>query len=43
MVIKPSAQGSALGMNLTNKKEDITEAVIYALSYSKKVILEKIY
>jgi D-alanine-D-alanine ligase len=41
MVIKPSAQGSALGVRLVNKKEDITEAIIYALSYSKKVILEK--
>ncbi|MDD3819623.1 MAG: D-alanine--D-alanine ligase, partial [Actinomycetota bacterium] len=33
MVIKPSAQGSALGVKLVNKKEDITEAIIYALSY----------
>jgi D-alanine-D-alanine ligase len=41
MVVKPSAQGSALGVKLVNKKEDVTEAIIYALSYSKKVILEK--
>lgn len=41
MVVKPSAQGSALGIKIVNNKEDLTEAIIYALSYSKKVILEK--
>ena len=41
MVVKPSAQGSALGIRIVNDKESIPEAIISALSYSKKVILEK--
>jgi D-alanine-D-alanine ligase len=41
LVIKPSAQGSALGIRIVNNRESLPEAIIYALSYSKKVILEK--
>ncbi len=41
LVVKPSAQGSALGIRIVNEKESIPEAIISALSYSKKVILEK--
>jgi len=41
LVVKPSAQGSALGIRVVNDKESLPEAIIYALSYSKKVILEK--
>ncbi len=41
IVVKPSAQGSALGIRIVNDKESIPEAIISALSYSKKVILEK--
>jgi len=41
LVVKPSAQGSALGIKIVNDKESIPEAIISALSYSKKVILEK--
>jgi D-alanine-D-alanine ligase len=41
MVVKPSAQGSALGIKIVNDRETLPEAIIYALSYSKKVILEK--
>jgi len=41
LVVKPSAQGSALGIRLAKKKEDMTDAIISALGYSKKVILEK--
>ncbi len=41
LVVKPSAQGSALGIRIVNDKESIPEAIISALSYSKKVILEK--
>lgn len=41
MVVKPSAQGSALGIRIVNDKQSLPEAIIYALSYSKKVILEK--
>jgi len=41
LVVKPSAQGSALGIKLVEREEDLTEAIISALGYSKKVILEK--
>jgi len=41
MVVKPSAQGSALGIKIVSNRESLPEAIIYALSYSKKVILEK--
>ena len=41
LVVKPSAQGSALGIRLVEKEEDLTDAIISALGYSKKVILEK--
>ncbi|OFW63688.1 MAG: hypothetical protein A2Z35_01635, partial [Actinobacteria bacterium RBG_19FT_COMBO_36_27] len=41
LIVKPAAQGSALGIKVVNNKENLTEAIIYALSYSKKVILEK--
>ena len=41
LVIKPSAQGSALGIKVVEKEEDLPEAIISALGYSKKVILEK--
>jgi len=41
LVVKPSAQGSALGIRIVNDSQSLPEAIIYALSYSKKVILEK--
>jgi len=41
LVVKPSAQGSALGIKLVNKSGDLPNAIISALGYSKKVILEK--
>lgn len=41
LVVKPSAQGSALGIKLVNNAGDSPDAIISALGYSKKVILEK--
>jgi D-alanine-D-alanine ligase len=41
LVVKPSAQGSALGIKIVKKQEDIPDAIISALGYSKKVIIEK--
>ena len=41
LVVKPSAQGSALGIKLVNNAGDLPDAIISALGYSKKVILEK--
>lgn len=41
IVVKPSAQGSALGISLVQKERDLADAIISALGYSKKVILEQ--
>ncbi|MCJ7665502.1 MAG: D-alanine--D-alanine ligase, partial [Actinobacteria bacterium] len=41
LVVKPSAQGSALGIRLVEKEEDLADAIISALGYSKKVVIEK--
>jgi len=41
LVVKPSAQGSALGVKIINKQEELPDAIISALGYSKKVIIEK--
>jgi len=41
LVVKPSAQGSALGIKIINKQENLPDAIISALGYSKKVIIEK--
>jgi D-alanine-D-alanine ligase len=41
LVVKPSAQGSALGIKLVDKENDLPHAIIFALGYSKKVILEE--
>lgn len=41
LVVKPSAQGSALGIKIVYKKEELADAIISALGYSKKVIIEK--
>lgn len=41
LVVKPSAQGSALGIKMVEKEKELTDAIISALAYSKKVILEK--
>ena len=41
LVVKPSAQGSALGIKIVEQFEDLSEAIISALGYSRKVIIEK--
>ncbi len=41
LVVKPSAQGSALGIRVVFKQEELSEAIISALGYSKKIIIEK--
>ncbi len=41
LVIKPSSQGSAQGVNFVQKEEEITAALLGAFSYGDKVILEK--
>ncbi len=41
LIVKPAKQGSALGIRYVEKAEDMAEALIGALSYDKKVIIEK--
>ncbi|HZD59787.1 MAG TPA: D-alanine--D-alanine ligase, partial [Anaerolineae bacterium] len=41
IVVKPAGQGSALGIKIAHSKEELPEALIGALSYDDKVILEK--
>ncbi len=41
LVVKPSAQGSALGIKIVERFEDLSGAIISALGYSRKVIIEK--
>jgi len=41
LVVKPSAQGSALGIRVVFKQQELADAIISALGYSKKIIIEK--
>ena len=41
IVVKPSAQGSALGINFAYEVRDLPRAVISALSFDRKVLLER--
>lgn len=41
IVVKPSAQGSALGIKFVYKNEQLPTAILGALSYGDKIILEK--
>lgn len=41
IVVKPAGQGSALGIKIVHKPEDLPKALIGALSYDNKVVLEK--
>ncbi len=40
MVVKPASQGSALGVKFAQTEADLPEAIVGALSYSRKVVLE---
>jgi D-alanine-D-alanine ligase len=41
LVVKPARQGSALGIKFAHTAEDLPNALISALSYDDKVVLEK--
>lgn len=41
MVVKPSAQGSALGLKIVHSAGDLSSALLAALSYDDKVLLEE--
>jgi len=41
LVVKPAAQGSALGVKFARAAEDVPAALLAAFSYSRKVLLER--
>jgi D-alanine-D-alanine ligase len=41
IVVKPAAQGSALGIRLARRPEDVPGAIVAAFSYDTKVLLER--
>jgi D-alanine-D-alanine ligase len=41
IVVKPAAQGSALGIRFARTPEDVPEALVAAFSYDDKVLLER--
>jgi len=41
VVVKPAAQGSALGIKFAKEAEDVPEALIAAFSYDDRVLLER--
>jgi D-alanine-D-alanine ligase len=41
VVVKPAAQGSALGINFAAESRDLPRAMVSALSFDRKVMLEK--
>ena len=40
-VVKPAAQGSSLGVKLVSSRDEIPEALIAALSYADRVLIER--
>jgi D-alanine-D-alanine ligase len=41
MVIKPASQGSALGVKFAHSSDELPRAIVGALSYDRKVVLER--
>jgi D-alanine-D-alanine ligase len=41
LVVKPAAQGSALGIKFARTAEDVPAAIVSAFSYDRKVLLER--
>ena len=41
LVVKPAAQGSALGVRFAASREDVPEALVAAFSYDDRVLLER--
>jgi D-alanine-D-alanine ligase len=41
MVVKPASQGSAFGVKFAQRSEELPAAIVGALSYDRKVILER--
>ena len=41
MIVKPASQGSALGVNIARSSDDLPRAIVAALAYDRKVLLER--
>ncbi len=41
MVVKPASQGSALGVKFARSREELPPAIVGALSYDRKVVIER--
>jgi D-alanine-D-alanine ligase len=41
LVVKPAGQGSALGIKVVRKAEELPQALIFSLSYDERVFVEK--
>jgi D-alanine-D-alanine ligase len=41
LVVKPAAQGSALGVRMAASRDDVPEALVSALSYDDRVLMER--
>jgi D-alanine-D-alanine ligase len=41
LVIKPAREGSAFGIKIVNREEDVLEEIVSAFAYSDRVMLEK--
>ncbi|HSZ69127.1 MAG TPA: D-alanine--D-alanine ligase [Solirubrobacteraceae bacterium] len=41
MVVKPASQGSALGVKFAHSSDELPSAIVGALSYDRKVVLER--
>ncbi len=41
MVVKPASQGSAFGVNFAHSSDELPAAIVGALSYGRKVLLER--
>jgi D-alanine-D-alanine ligase len=41
MIVKPASQGSALGVKFAHSAEELPKAIVGALSYDRKVVIER--
>lgn len=42
VIVKPSRQGSSVGINIAKNKEELIEAIEDALNYDEKILVEKV-
>lgn len=41
MIIKPTSNGSSIGISIANNKKELEKAIKYAFKYDKKILIEK--